>query len=260
LRILRKNKPRRRVITVKVTVLGKYGPFPAALGACSGYLLQEGKTKVLIECGNGVLSRLQQICTIDELDAIVISHLHSDHMSDMMVLRYALDIWNARGLRETRPIPVYVSQNPREEYDRLFYKNVFEVVPIHDGMQLKIDDLSFYFQEMTHPVQSFGIGISSGDKKVVYTGDTNYNDRIESFATGADLFIADAGLLEKDKTGQNAPHLTAREVGLIASKAQVKQLMLTHLWPGYGEREVLEEAVANYPSAFIAQEMREYMI
>jgi len=247
-------------MAVKVTVLGKYGPFPAASGACSGYLVQDGNTKVLVDCGNGVLSRLQQICSIDELKAIVISHLHSDHVSDMLVLRYALDILNARGLREPKPLPVYVPENPRDEYDRLLFKNVFEVHPIQDGMQLQIGDLSFYFQEMTHPVQSFGIKITGGNKTLVYTGDTNYNEKIESFASGADLFIADAGLLDKDKTSPNVPHLTAREVGLIAAKANVKQLMLTHIWPWYDENEILAEAKESYSGAFIAQEMKEYSV
>ncbi|SFQ39454.1 MBL fold metallo-hydrolase [Caldicoprobacter faecalis] len=245
---------------MKVTVLGKYGPFPAASGACSGYLVQEGSTRILVECGNGVLSRLQQICPIDELKAIVISHLHSDHVSDMLVLRYALDILNVRGLREVKPLPVYVPETPKDEYDRLFFKNVFEVHPIHDGMQLQIGELSFYFQEMTHPVQSFGIKIAGGNKTLVYTGDTNYNEKIEAFACGADLFIADAGLLEKDKTSPNVPHLTAREVGLIAAKAKVKQLMLTHIWPWYDEKDILAEAAASYPRAFIAQEMKEYSV
>lgn len=243
---------------VKVTVLGKYGPFPAASGACSGYLVQEGNTRVLVDCGNGVLSRLQQICPIDKLSAIIISHLHSDHMSDMLVLRYALDILNARGLRELQPLPVYVPETPKEEYERLFFKNVFEIHTICDGMQLQIEGLSFYFQEMTHPVQSFGIKVTGGNKVLVYTGDTNYNERLESFVCGADLLIADAGLLERDKTGPNVPHLTAREVGLIAAKAGVKQLMLTHIWPWYDESDILAEAQVSYPEAFIAREMKEY--
>lgn len=245
---------------MKVTVLGKYGPFPAASGACSGYLVQQGNTKVLVDCGNGVLSRLQQICPIDELKAIIISHLHSDHVSDMLVLRYALDILNARGLREPKPLPVYVPGSPKDEYDRLFFKGVFEVHLIQDGMHLQIDDLSFYFQEMTHPVQSFGVKITGGNKLLVYTGDTNYNEKIEPFARDADLFIADAGLLEKDKTSPNVPHLTAREVGLIAAKANVKRLMLSHIWPWYDQDEILAEAQTSYPEAFIAQEMEEYSV
>ena len=75
---------------MKLTVLGKYGPYPAANGATSGYLLQSGNENVLIECGSGVLSRLQRFVALNDLSAIVLSHLHSDHMADMLILRYAL--------------------------------------------------------------------------------------------------------------------------------------------------------------------------
>ena len=56
---------------MKLTVLGKYGPFPAA-GVCSGYLVEKENTKVLIECGSGVFSRLQQVCPINELSGIIL--------------------------------------------------------------------------------------------------------------------------------------------------------------------------------------------
>lgn len=82
---------------MKLTVLGNNGPFPSPGGACSGYLLEEDSTKILIDCGNGVLSNLQKICPFEDLSAIILTHLHSDHISDLMVLRYAVQIKNARG-------------------------------------------------------------------------------------------------------------------------------------------------------------------
>ena len=90
---------------MKLTILGKYGPYPAAGGACSGYLIEQGGNHVLIDCGSGVLSRLQQVCKIHDLSAIVLSHLHSDHMADMLVLRYALEIGKARGILVWAPFP-----------------------------------------------------------------------------------------------------------------------------------------------------------
>ena len=77
---------------MKLTVLGNNGPFPAAGGACSGYLVIEGDKKILIDCGNGVLANLQKFIKLEEIDAVILTHLHSDHMSDMMVLRYAVHI------------------------------------------------------------------------------------------------------------------------------------------------------------------------
>ena len=72
---------------MKMTILGCYGPYPAAGGACSGYLVQEAGCTILLDCGNGVLSRMQEHIDFLQLDAALISHLHADHLSDLMILR-----------------------------------------------------------------------------------------------------------------------------------------------------------------------------
>ena len=77
---------------MKLTILGNNGPYPAPGGACSGYLLSSdsGDTRILIDCGTGVLCRLMDECPPEALDAVVLSHLHFDHMSDMLPMQYAL--------------------------------------------------------------------------------------------------------------------------------------------------------------------------
>ena len=92
-------------------ILGNNGPYPAPGGACSGYLLSSdsGNTRILIDCGTGVLNRLLGECSLDALDAVILSHLHYDHMSDMLPMQYALQ-FNPR----PRPLPVYSrSVSPR---------------------------------------------------------------------------------------------------------------------------------------------------
>ena len=75
---------------MKLTVLGCNGPYPEPGGACSGYLLENGATRVLIDCGTGVLARLTAIMPPEKLDAVILSHLHYDHMSDMLPMIYKL--------------------------------------------------------------------------------------------------------------------------------------------------------------------------
>jgi ribonuclease BN (tRNA processing enzyme) len=245
---------------MKLTVLGKYGPYPGAGGACSGYLVENEGTRVLIDCGSGVLSRLQQICGIEDLDGVILSHLHGDHMSDMMILRYALDIQTARGLYNKGPLPVCLPGNPPEEYQRIASAQVFEPIVIESGMEISLGSLKFTFEEMTHPVQSFAVAVSNGTKHAVYTGDTNYNDKIAAFARDADFFWADTGLLERDLVKGKSPHLSADEVGKIAAEAGVKALMLSHIWPGYDEKELAGEAGRHYRNLFVAEEIKSYNI
>ena len=75
---------------MNVTVLGKYGPYPKAGGAASGYLLSAGGNRILLDCGSGVFSRLISLCPPEELSAVHLTHLHADHSSDLGVMNYYL--------------------------------------------------------------------------------------------------------------------------------------------------------------------------
>ena len=171
---------------MKLTVLGKYGPYPPAGGATSGYLLEEGETRVLVECGSGVLSRLQRFVPIERLDAIVLSHLHSDHTADLFILRYALQ--NAK-----TQLRVLLPPNPAEEFDRIAGCPPFAAEKIQEGAAVNIGAFSFAFVRMTHPFESFGMRVTDGRHTLVYTGDSNWNSRAVSFARGCDLLLADTG-------------------------------------------------------------------
>lgn len=244
---------------MKLTVLGNNGPFPAAGGACSGYLIQKGNTKILIDCGNGVLANLQRVIRFEDLDAILLTHLHSDHMSDMMVLRYAVQIKANRGQMD-RLLDVYAPAEPQEEYVRLDIKNAYRLKPISEDLVLHFGCLTVTFREMTHPVKTFAVAITDGEKRFVFSGDTNWNESIIEFGKGADLLMLDAGLMAKDKTGANVPHLTAGECGRIAKEAGAKRLLLTHFWPEYDINQLVGEAKEYYYDVEAAQIMAVYQI
>ncbi len=96
---------------MKLHVLGRYAGFPAAGGgASSGYLIETDETKIMIDCGSGALSNAMKICAIDEIDAIVLSHVHADHILDLVPLGYLLleRCMTVSTERKLRRIPVYV--------------------------------------------------------------------------------------------------------------------------------------------------------
>src|ERR687893_1970749 len=75
---------------MRLTVLGKSPSWQDVCGACSGYLVEDGDTALLVDCGNGVFSKLRMFRDYTEVDAVVLSHLHADHFLDLVPYSYAL--------------------------------------------------------------------------------------------------------------------------------------------------------------------------
>jgi ribonuclease BN (tRNA processing enzyme) len=243
---------------MKLTVLGNNGPFPSAGGACSGYLIRSGSANILVDCGNGSLANLQMVIGLGELDAVILTHLHSDHTSDMHVLRYAVRIKRMRGQFD-RLINVYAPPEPAEEYARLDSKDAFVLEAIAPRGTLPIGDVKISFRQMKHPYLNYAVAMECEGRKFVYSGDTSWTEDLVEFAKGADLLMLDAGLLEKDYSA-NAAHLTAAQCGLAAVKAGARKLLLTHLWPEYDISDILEEARRNFSNAETARILKEYEI
>lgn len=245
---------------MKITVLGNYGPYPKAGGACSGFLVDDGTTKLVLDFGNGVLSRLQQHIDIEEISAIILSHLHSDHMSDIMILRYGVDIKMCRGSMRDG-ITVYAPSEPQEEFERMRYKDALNLIPINEQNILEFGSLTVEFKKMQHGYTDYAICIKCKGKKFVYSGDTSPNEDLIEFAKGADLFLCEAGLLERDEKSIRAMHLTAKEAGMIATKAGVKRLLLTHFYPEFRLEQYLNETGSVYNGIFeIAAENKSYFV
>jgi len=245
-------------VDMKLTILGNNGPFPAAGGACSGYLVRSGFANIMIDCGNGTLANLQKLIGFDRLDAVILTHLHSDHISDMHVLKYAVQIKSKRGTMDHQ-IKVYAPPEPKEEYKRLDAKDAFILNPITEDTALRIGDMKISFSLTKHPFMNFAVAIECEEKRFVYSGDTAWTDSIVRFAKGADLLMLDAGLLKRDYS-EGAPHLTAEQCGIVASEAGAGKLILTHLWPEYDTADLLEEARAGFANTEVAQILQDYDI
>ena len=217
---------------MKLTVLGNNGPYPAHGGACSGYLLSSERCHILIECGTGVLANLRAVFPVDKLDAVILSHLHYDHMSDMLPMQYALQFCPTR-----EKLPVFAPDSPanvRALLDAPAYA-------LHDMENVQIGDISISFYPVRHPAKSFALRAECAGRCFVYTGDTNVVDGLADFCRGADVLLADAGLSSADWK-MAAPHLSAAHCAELAKEACAKKLLLTHLNPKYTKEQLLSEA------------------
>lgn len=234
-----------------LTILGNNGPFPAAGGACSGYLLESDsrETRILIDCGTGSLANLNKYYKPHELNAIVLTHLHFDHMSDMLPMKYQLD------MSPIVSLPVYAPDAPAQVVNALVGGKL-DLYPAEDAT---IGEMRVSFLPAVHPVKANCVCVECDGQKFVFTGDTNENPPLELFAHSADLLLADAGFLEKDWMA-GKPHLSALKCGELARSVGAKQLVLTHLNPNYNPVELLAEARTAYPNAELAEIGRRFAI
>lgn len=234
-----------------LTILGNNGPFPAAGGACSGYLLESdsGATRILIDCGTGSLANLNRLCKPHELSAVVLSHLHFDHMSDMLPMRYQLD------MSPIVSLPVYAPDAPAPMVSVLTGGKL-DLYPAKDAV---VGEMKISFLPAVHPVPANSVCVECDGMKFVFTGDTNVNPPLELFADGADLLLADAGFLMRDWR-EAKPHLSAKHCGELAKNVGAKQLVLTHLNPNYDPQQLLDEAREAYPAAELAEIGRRFVI
>lgn len=216
---------------MKLTALGNTGPYPAPGGACSGYLLENDETKVLLDLGNGALSNYLQMGKIEDITAIILSHLHPDHISDLFVLRYALQ---QRGMS----LPLYAPTRPDEEFKRLEYKDVYKITHLEEGLKFSIGGMDLSFKEMMHPYQDFAIKVKAGRDTFMYTGDTADCQALRDFVKGVDVLLCDCAFLEEVNS---EIHLSLEKAIEIANEAAVKRLIMTHFNPEIKPREYFQK-------------------
>ena len=245
---------------MQITVLGKSPAWQDADGACSGYLVEEDGTCVLLDCGNGVFSKLRRYRDYTDVDAIVISHLHADHFLDLVPFSYALiyaprqqpvpvDRWpgTASPARPTLHAPRGAGETFRRVVgawgDEDLIEKAFDLVEYDPDAVLDIGALQIRFHEVPHFTRTFAVGISShnGGGRFAYGADSGPNDELVRFASGADLLIIEATLPRPEREGPRG-HLTPAEAGAHGSRARVGRLVITHISDELDERWARAEA------------------
>ncbi len=90
---------------MELIVLGRYGRYPARGGANSSYIVRNGDTAILLDMGSGTISRMSEFIELNDIDAVIFSHLHGDHMSDFLPFDYMIEYKMKRGERSTYFFP-----------------------------------------------------------------------------------------------------------------------------------------------------------
>jgi len=226
---------------LSLTVLGCDGSYPGPGGACSGYLIQHGSSSVWVDTGSGTMANLQKYVSLTEVDAVVISHSHPDHWSDLDLLAVAC----RRGI-DRPPVPVY---SPADVPSRVRTRSADEVFDWHlvdDGVKVRIGPIGLTFSRTDHPVPTFAIRFDAGPRSIGYSADTGPDWGLEQLGGGLSLALCEATLAQEEEG--TAQHLSARQAGATAARAGVEHLVITHLSPGMDTLAAREAAAAAFGS------------
>lgn len=207
-----------------LTVLGCDGSYPGPGGACSGYLLQGGGRTVWVDAGSGTMANLQRYVRLQDLDAVVVTHEHPDHWSDLEGLAIAFK-W---GLQTSGP-RVYAPPGIRELMRVGAAADVFEWHGIDWQSDFTLGGLRFRFSPTDHPVPTYAVRVDCGGRFLIYSADTGPEWQLSSLGRDADLALCEATFLS-DREG-SVQHLSARQAGMSAANATVRRLVITHLSP-----------------------------
>jgi ribonuclease BN (tRNA processing enzyme) len=233
---------------MRLTVLGCAGSFPGPDSACSAYLVEAAGFRLLVDFGSGSLSALQRYAGLNAVDAILLTHLHCDHMlgaCDYVVVRR----YGPNGALP--PVPVYA---PAGAPDRIAAAYSADEGPVDDvytfyGLQpgtFPIGPFTVTVDRVNHPVETYGVRLEHDGRVLCYSSDTAPCDALLRLAHGADVFLCEASYLEGDRNPPDL-HLTGRDAGEVATKAGVGRLLLTHLVAAWGsEAATQDEAEAGF--------------
>lgn len=247
---------------MRLTVLGKSPSWQDAGGACSGYLVEAEGTFVLLDCGNGVLAKLRQRIDYLDLSAVIISHVHADHVLDLAPLSYALRYSPRQQPVEVEGYPA-VSDPVRPELrlppggiarirrlvgswgDEDLVEGALETSEYLAGEQINVGPLRIDPTPVPHYTETYALTVSHGDASFTFSADCAPSGALVEAARGSALLIAEATVPHPERKRPRG-HMTPGEAGKIAAEAGVERLVLTHISDEFDPERAVAAARAAY--------------
>ena len=234
---------------MRLTILGKSPSWQDRDGACSGYQVEAAGRLLLVDCGNGVFGKLRLYGEYERIDDVLISHLHADHMLDLVPFAYALTY--GPQLRSQRPL-LHAPPGATAALRRLcgawgsetLIENAFELREYDPDAELEIGALRVRFRLAPHYVPSYAVSLDDGSTRLVFSADCGPNDNLVELAQGADLLLIEATLVQPDL--EDGAHLTAAEAGEMAARAGAARVVVTHFSDMLDAGRIRAEVQAAY--------------
>lgn len=274
---------------MKLTIIGCTGSMSGPQSAASCYLVQargydpairaERVWNVALDLGPGSFGALWNHIDPSDLDAVIFSHCHADHMGDVISLHVHRRWGPAQGrapllLAGTSNLLDRIRQidgcPPEEDYAADFRIHTMEAGEVFECGPLRVTPV-----EGWHSVASFGVRIEGPSEvltasaspegevrstaTMLYTGDTDYCQSMVEGAQGVDLLLSEAGFTLADEV--EGIHMNGVKVGRLASEAGVGRLVVTHIQPWTEPSVVVDEVRQSWSGALdVAASNQVYVI
>jgi ribonuclease BN (tRNA processing enzyme) len=243
---------------MELIILGSGTGVPSLKRGSPATLIKEGDQSILLDSGSGTLARMLRAgVTYKEVDAVLYSHIHPDHVADLVPLIFACKYQEDP---RTKDLLILGGKGFRDYFEGL--RSVYgswidpETFLIHI-QEVLADDLEIGGLQVTtlpleHAPESIGYRVTSaGGQNVVYSGDTDYCPNIVELARGADLLILECSFPEGQKV---KGHLTPSLAGRIAHEAGCTRLVLTHLYPPCDQSDIRGDCQDVFPGEVLLAE------
>ena len=240
--------------STRVTILGSGTCVPALKRSACAVMITTGRAVIVMDCGPGTMRRLTETETaVTAVTHLFFSHFHPDHTGELAAFIFAnkypdqsrrrlpLALIAGKGFatffKNYRSVYGHWIELPPEQF------SLVEMDPA-DGNPREYADFSVTARPMAHNPESLAYKVTGADgKTVVYSGDTDFSENLVELARGADLLICEAAFPAENKV---SGHLTPPEAGLIAARAGVRSLVLTHFYPECDQVDMVAQCRQNW--------------
>ncbi len=221
-------------MNVRLTVVGCSPAWPNPGGAQSGYLLEDGSARLLLDCGPGVLARLRERENWPRVDALAITHFHLDHWGDLVPWVWGRMFGPAK---DFDPPDLWVPPGGTERLRDLgrqlgspeMFEQVFRLREYPPGRAFETAGFTVVAHRVLHyDLEAYGFRVSANGVTVAYSGDSGPSDALIDLARDADVFLCEATLAVPNPEGGLRGHLSVDEAVAAFQASGAKRLLLTH--------------------------------
>ena len=242
----------------ELIVIGSGTGIPSLRRGSPGLVVLSDNAKVLIDSGPGSLRKMLEVgITYQDPDLVLYTHIHPDHVSDLVPILFACKYADLPRKKELLCVGGHGFKSYFEKLKNLYgswiepqsYRLTVKEVSQEPSL---FRDLKILSKPMAHISESVGYRIEFNDgKSMAVSGDTDYCQDIIDLAFEVDLLVLECSFPDGKKV---EGHLTPSLAGRIALASRCEKLLLTHLYPVCDQFDIVGQCKKIYQGEIILAE------